>query len=222
MPLLEKSQPEIVILGPLGIGVAAGRNEYFAPEHHRGIRKGTVDETLGGDRLRRNDSVDPAFVALVASVGGGEVAVLQPLPDADERPTAGEVGMGLEKIALHPEPGGVGDIVGIHPGDEITGGRLPGEIGGPDEGTVPSMDADPFVLAGQPGQDRTGAIVRGVIDQHDLEVAEVLRLQACHGGRDRSLRVPGRHHHGDGERAHAEGRGENKKAPVGTGAFSKG
>ena len=87
----EQAKPEVVVLGPGRISVAAQLFQHGATNHCRGVGEGAVDKTLSKNGIRRNYGVHPFLVSLVAAVGCYDGFVLSSLHNADEGAASGQV-----------------------------------------------------------------------------------------------------------------------------------
>lgn len=63
---IQHAQPEVVVLTPTGIKIAANCVIGFVAEHDGGLDNGTLDETFAGDLLRRGQAIHPVSVTLHA------------------------------------------------------------------------------------------------------------------------------------------------------------
>lgn len=127
--------------------------------------------------------------------------------DADEACAAAELRMGEEEVALSAQAGRMGEVVGVHAGDEFARGLAPGEVGGLDEAAFVAEEPDPGIGGRETREDLGRAVAGGMVDDDDLEIAQVLRKQARKGGAHRSGGVANGHGDGDG------GHGRKEKGP---------
>ncbi len=179
-----EAEPEVVVLGPGHVAVAAGGGERLAAHGHRGVTEGRLDEEIAIVILRRDQPVEPGHVAP------------RPLPHQrrgeglDQRAHRAQLGACVEQRRRRREAAGHRDVVGVHASQELPAGDLHAareRAGDPQARGRQRHHAR--VAAGDLGDARRAVVARAVVDGDHLEGEAALGEHAAEGLLDGPARV---------------------------------
>ena len=142
--------------------------------------------------VRLRQDLDDALV--LGRIGDGASRTAPRLADAVEGGAEEhEVGIRLEGRDLRGEAPGIGDVVGVEPGDQRRAGIAPAPLQRRDDARRRlAGNDDPGILPAKAGEDRRRAVARSVIDHDHLARRLPLAHDAADGSLDETLAVPHR------------------------------
>lgn len=166
-------QPEIVILGPAFVVVAADVDQILSAKHDRWMGQGALDKPLAEDLLVVDQTVEPPLVDSepfsqslpwkVSNQGRDDIRAIH----------------GLECRYLMFQSAGMGDVIGIHACQGSASALLQTGVESLDKAVVVTVDhSQPFFCVASLFEDCCGLVCRSVIDSHDLIVGECLSAEA--------------------------------------------